>query len=154
VLSSLLAFGGLVFAAAQIRQARRTAALQALQEFIRSGNERERAILNATASTPAEQHHAFVELLNFLEMYAAAENGKLLVGIAKELVRDKLLDSLAIIDAQARWREVMEKAVITDVNFSHLARFIAAHRDELKICCAQLSLSAVHENTRDTRAAN
>ncbi len=74
-----------IFVVVQFVRLRRTSALQALQDFTKTITERERAIVRA--SDTEERRLAFWELVNFLEMNAAAYNGGLYIGPAAEIVR-------------------------------------------------------------------
>jgi hypothetical protein len=56
-------------------------------------------------------------------------------------VIDKVIDSIAVIESHEQWRAVIEKAVITDANFTHLARFTKKYHSELMRRRAQLAKS-------------
>ena len=93
-------------------------------------NERERALANA--HDDEERRHALVEYLNFLELYAAALNGRLLVEVAREVVTDKVMDSLLTIQRAPEWHGEIENAVSSESTFSHLCRFIRYHRHTMQ----------------------
>jgi hypothetical protein len=89
----------LFFTAWQFWRSRKTTTLQHLQDFFKSVIEREAALANATDDQ--KSRHAFVEYLDFLEVYSAAVIGGLFIGVAKELVRDKLIDSIITLERAA-----------------------------------------------------
>jgi hypothetical protein len=124
---SALAVG---FAGVQMRQARKTAVLQVLQEFFKQVTERERALRSATDEV--EHRWAFVEYLNFLELYAAVCNRRVVRSVAKEMIRDKLIDSIAVIERTPEIHVEIEMAVTTAPTFKHLRRFYRANRNEIK----------------------
>ena len=127
----MLACLGLAFTALQFGRARKAACLQALQQFSKDANEREAAL---AGSRPENQEHAFVEFLNFLEIYSAAENSRLLTGTAREIVRDKLIDSLCILEKYTHWHPIIENAVITKNNLKHVKLFMSRNRRLLHLC--------------------
>lgn len=131
-LSSVVAAIGLLVSAYQTRQFRRSVSLQALVEFSKAANERERALNLGDAPT---KQHAFVEFLNFLELYAASYNGQLFVGVARELVEDKLIDSLVILECAPEWRTKIEEATTSQIAFKHLGRFMKQHRTTISARC-------------------
>jgi hypothetical protein len=114
------------FACVQMRLARRNAVLQALQSFDKTANDREIAL--GSAETEAGRQHAFYEFMNFLELYAGICNRKLLSGLAHELVRDRLVDSLIVIERALGWREAINKAIFHTDTFSELRRFLNKNR--------------------------
>jgi hypothetical protein len=126
VVGAVAAASAAIFAGRQMMQARRTAALQSLQEFLKVATERERALL--TAAGADAQEHAFVELLNFLEVYAAAHNSSLFGGVSKELVGDKLLDAIILLEQSQQWHPQIEAAITSETTFKYLRKFIASNR--------------------------
>jgi hypothetical protein len=118
---------GLFISAWQFWRNRKAATLQHLQDFFKSMNERE-AALAAGQGDARRQVHAFVEYLNFLEVYSAAVNDKLFIGVAKELVSDKIIDSLVILDATPEWHDQIESSITSKVTYKHIAEFIARNR--------------------------
>lgn len=117
---------GLFVTAWQFARSREATTLQNLQEFFKASNEREAAL--AEAKDDAARRHAFVEYLNFLEVYSAAENGGLFIGVARELVRDKIIDSLVVLDAMPQWHQQIEASISSSVTYSHISEFMARHR--------------------------
>lgn len=110
----------------QVREARKAADLQSLETFFANTLERESAFVRATNQD--EKLQAFTEYLNFLECQAAALNGGILPKVSRELVRDKVVDSLALIEAQKAWHTELEKAILTPNTFTNLTKFIRRHR--------------------------
>ena len=125
----------MIFVGAQIRAAGRTADIKILQEFNRSTIERESAFSNA--SDDARKEQAFVELLNFLEIYAAALNGGLLPPISRRIVRDSLVNSIAAIQLAPFWSQKFSEAIKTVTTFEELGRFM---RDEKEAISAVVNM--------------
>ena len=115
----------MIFAAYQLRLGRRIAVLQALQEFFKTISERERAFASASEG---DRENAFVDFLNALELYAAAYIKRLITGVSRELVRDKLIDSLALIENAPHWHEKIEEAVTSEPTFKYLKAFLTKYR--------------------------
>lgn len=118
---------GLLLNAWQFSRSRRTAALQQIQDFYKSTTERELALANANGDE-RKLRHAFIEFLNFLEVYAAAINGKMFFGIAREIVSDKLIDSIVVLEGSRQWHDEIEKSITSVVTYKHLRLFITQHR--------------------------
>jgi hypothetical protein len=100
------------------------ATLQSLQEFFKASNEREAAL----AEAEGDKRHAFIEYMNFLEVYSAAANGGLLTGITLELVNDKLIDSAVVLMQLGHWHEVIDGSFTGPTTYAHLRRFIGRHK--------------------------
>jgi hypothetical protein len=122
--SSLAAAAGLVLTAWQLRRARTTATLQSLQEFFKASNEREAALAEAQGN----KRHAFIEFMNFLEVYSAAANGGLLAGVTLEIINDKLIDSIVVLMQLGHWHEVIGGSITSPITYKHLRKFIGRHR--------------------------
>jgi hypothetical protein len=122
---------GLFFTAWQFWRSRRTTTLQHLQEFFKSTIEREAALAHATDDQ--KRRHAFVEYLDFLEVYSAAVIDGLFIGVAKEMVRDKLIDSIITLERAEPWHAVIEDSVTSAITYKYLRRFIAKHRKVLDL---------------------
>jgi len=103
--------------------------LQHLQDFFKAMNERETALKSAQCD--ADKVHAFVEYLNFLEIYSAAINGGLFTGTARELVYDKIADSLVILENAPQWHDQIEKSRTSHVTYKHILKFMERERREL-----------------------
>ncbi|GAN50835.1 hypothetical protein ME121_4892 [Methylobacterium sp. ME121] len=113
----------------QVREARKAADLQSLETFFANTLERESTFLRATIQD--DKFQAFAEYLNFLECQAAALNGGILPKVSRELVRDKVIDALALIEAQSGWHAELEKAILTPNTFTNLTKFIRGHRKDI-----------------------
>ena len=150
--AAFCAAGGLVLTALTVSRSRRTADLQALQKFSDDANEREAALHNA--GDDASRHHAFNELMNFLELYACAYNDGLIVGRAStKMVRLKLIDSFIELDAAKLWHPHIGKAVDRTTTFIEFANFIASNRPEVERRKAE-KMRALTSGVRDAEMAH
>jgi hypothetical protein len=122
--SSLAAAVGLGLTAWQFWRSRAVATLQSLQEFFKASNERESAL----AEAQGDKRHAFIEFMNFLEVYSAAANGRLLTGVTLELVNDKLIDSIVVLMQLGHWHDAIEGSVTGPTTYVHLRQFIRRHK--------------------------
>lgn len=86
-------------------------------------NEREAALRDAE-----NKRHAFVEFMNFLEVYAAASNERLITGVAREFVNDKLIDSIVLLQQSKSWHQEVATSVNSEVVYKHLLTFARRHR--------------------------
>ncbi|MDH2406811.1 hypothetical protein QCM77_44330 [Bradyrhizobium sp. SSUT18] len=118
---------GLLLSSWQFWRSRKATTLQHIQDFLKSMNEREAALADSQ-DDPAKQRHAFVEYLNFLEVYAAAVNGRLFVGVARELVCEKIVDSLVVLDAAPDWHQQIESSISSGSTYSHIRKFMSRYR--------------------------
>jgi hypothetical protein len=125
--STLAAAVGLCLTAWQLWKTRAVTTLQSLQEFFKASNEREAAL----AQAEGDKRHAFIEFMNFTEVYAAAANGRLLTGVTLELVNDKLIDSVVVLMRLSHWHEVIEASVTSPATYVHLRRFIQRHKQTI-----------------------
>lgn len=89
-------------------------------------NERE-AVLAASKDDGAKHLHAFIEFLNFLEIYSAAINARLFIGVAREIVQDKILDSIVVLEQSPHWHEEIEKSRNSKITYKHLFRLSQRH---------------------------
>jgi hypothetical protein len=121
---------GLFINAWQFWRNRKATTLQHLQEFLKAMNERE-AALATNKDDPPKQLHAFIEFLNFLEVYSAAINKGLLIGAAREIVCDKILDSIVAVDSMPHWHLEIEKSITSGVTYKHIRRFMKRYRRTL-----------------------
>lgn len=119
----------LIFVGYQIYAARNSTDLVSLIEFQRSISNQEDRFLHA--SDNAEKNQAFVELLNILEVYAAAINGRLLHGISRSLVADKLRDAIALIELDPAWAAKFNQVRTTGTTFSSLDKFRTRERSKI-----------------------
>lgn len=124
---TVAAAAGLLINAYQTWRTRKTVTLQHLQDFLKAMNERE-AALAMNKDDAAKQLHAFIEFLNFLEIYSAAINSRLFVGVAREIVQEKILDSIVELEHLPHWHEEIEKSITSATTYKHLRRFIGTHR--------------------------
>lgn len=118
---------GLFVNAGQFWRTRKTTTLQHIQDFFKSMNDREAALATA-GDDQAKQRHAFVEYLNFLEVYSAAVNSGLFIGVAREIVCDKIIDSLVLLDAAPAWHQQIESSISSGVTYSHIRTLMRRHR--------------------------
>jgi hypothetical protein len=100
-------------------------------------NERE-AALAANKDDAPKQLHAFIEFLNFLEIYSAAMNARLLAGVARELVQDKLLDCAVILESSPYWQAEIEKSKTSETTYKHTKLFT---RKYSKVIAARMRAS-------------
>lgn len=128
--AALVAATSAGFAGFQVMLSRRTATLQVLQVFDKAITEREAAL--AAADTDQAKEHAFIEFLNFLELYAGIANRTLLAGLALELVRDRLIDSVVVIERAPAWHDAIDNAIFHQDTFGELRKFLEMHRALLK----------------------
>jgi hypothetical protein len=122
-----LALAGLYF---QIRMTRKSADLQALQDFVRNADQREDRLLDAV--TDAKKDQSFNEFLNFLESSAGALNHNLFPKTTKQFVREKVRDSIATIQSVQSWHIKFEQAITTDTTFAEIAKFMRRNRADIE----------------------
>lgn len=127
---TVAAAAGLFVNAYQAWRTRKTVTLQHLQDFLKAMNERE-AALAASKDDGPKQLHAFIEFLNFLEIYSAAINAQLFVGVAREIVQDKILDSIVVLEHSPHWHEEIEKSITSETTYKHLRRFVKTNRSTI-----------------------
>lgn len=132
-ISAIAATLGLAFVGIQIRAARGTNDFQALLEFERLIDDRERAFFGAVRKDPSDglADEAYHSLLNLLEVYAAAHNRRLIHRTTAEFVKDKLLDSHVLIEEDVYWRDKRAKAKLNTTTFSAWDRFVDLHNAEI-----------------------
>ena len=106
----------------QVKESRKASDLLALQAFLKDAREHEGALLRAASDD--EKDSAFVDLLNFLELYAAAYNGKLFPKISRRIVRLKLRDTLSIIQKNELWHNKLIAAMTSPDTFEELSKFM------------------------------
>ena len=122
---------GLIFTGCQLYSNRLTGDLQALQKFYDDVTERE-AALAAARGDDGKMRHAFLELMNHLELYASAFNHKLVIGVGREMVRHKLVDTYVVINANASWHPHIERATDSHTTFIEFRKFIKAHMKQIE----------------------
>lgn len=121
---------GLGFIGWQIKVAGRATDFQTLQSFLRDAREHEQALLTSLEDEARDM--AFIDYLNFLEVYASALHRKLFYKTTKELVRDKLVDALALISIMPDWHSKFEKAITSQSTFSSIGVFMRKHRTAIQ----------------------
>jgi hypothetical protein len=109
-----------------MRNAVRVATLQSLQEFFKTVLDRERAVRDA--KTLEEREYSFNEYMDCLELYAGAYNARLLRKLTREIVRDKIIDVVVVLELLPESRAQVEKAINSPAVYSHLYAFVKSHR--------------------------
>jgi hypothetical protein len=127
VAGTFAAAAGLFVNAWQFWRNRKATTLQHLQELFRTMNEREAALSEAKGDEP-KYIHAFVEFLNFLEIYSAALNTNLFIGAAREIARDKVLDSIVALDSMPHWHGEIENSITSGVTYKHISLLMRRER--------------------------
>ncbi|MGJ0507169.1 MAG: hypothetical protein ACR652_08535 [Methylocystis sp.] len=131
---------GLGFIGWQVKEARKTSDIQSLQAFLRDTKEHEHALLEAKTVEAKDQ--SFIELLNFLEAYAAAINGGLFPKITRDIVREKLIDSIAVITESDAWHVKLAEAVTSESTFQCLRQFMRKEKAAINaVISARASLT-------------
>lgn len=120
-LQAIAAFLGLLFVGWQIRLARKSSDLQTLMQFVENFRQHEHRLLSSKSSE--ERKVAFVDLLNLLETWAAAYNGKLLRGESRKMAELKLRDALALIQADKNLGEEFVDSMSSEDTFSGIHKF-------------------------------
>lgn len=123
------AVAGLIFVGWQISAARKTADLQALQEFVRGAAYHETRL--SDAETGEKKTQAFFEFMNFLETIAAAINTGLFPRTTKKFAHQKLRDSLAVLQAEPQWHQHIEQAITSANTFEEIRIFIQRNKAEI-----------------------
>jgi len=117
---------GLGFIGWQVNEARKASNVNSLLAFLQDVKEHEHALLRG--ETEEEKDQAFIEFLNFLEAYAAAINGRLFPKVTHKLVREKLIDCIAVITEAKAWYPKLEEAVTSPTTFQCLTQFTSKER--------------------------
>jgi len=120
--AALAAVAALAFIGWQIKQARKTSDLLTLQAFLKDVKDHESALLAASSDDEMEQ--AFIEILNFLEVYATAINRELIPKVSKVFIRQTLRNSLANIQNAPEWHDKMVEAITSPDTFENLVQFL------------------------------
>jgi hypothetical protein len=139
VIAAGVAAFGLIFVGRQIRDARKTADLHALREFLRGVTEHEDRLSNPDSNEKKRQ--AFNEFLNFLEVNAAADNRNLFPKTTR-LIVDKLSTSIAVIQETPGWRGPFCEAVTSSTTFVELGKFMKRNRKAINDRVAELRSKA------------
>ncbi|MCF7698240.1 hypothetical protein [Loktanella sp. M215] len=125
ILSALAAVIGLGFIGWQIRQARKTSDFTTLQAFLKDAKDCENALMSDNLG---DGRKAFIELMNFLEIYAVALNKGLVPKVSRDVIRLKLCDSLAVIQNAPKWHVVLEEAISSPETFEELQKFMTKNK--------------------------
>ena len=118
---------------AQVRQASRAAdatTLGAVHQAL--SNE----LTNFTAARAVEGQpqaviNAFYSLVNFLELQAAAVNGRLNGSVSREIVSDLIKSAVADIEEFPAWNDVIQAGVDSPKTYAHLRLFCERNRREI-----------------------
>ncbi len=136
VAQAVTALVGLLFVGTQIRQARKTGDLQSLQEFLHAAKDHEHALINSGSDEDREK--AFYEFVNFLETQAAALRGGLFSSVTRRIVREKIRDSVAVIEVIEPWMAKLDAAISSETTFEHLRDFCRRERRHIdRVKCAR-----------------
>jgi hypothetical protein len=128
-IAALVAACSATFAGVQMLLARRTSVLQVLQSFDKAVGDREAAL--GSAKTEETKEHAFHEFMNLLELYAAICNRNLVTGLAYELIRDRLIDSVVVIERAKTWHDIIDQAIFHSGTFEELRLLLETHKSIL-----------------------
>lgn len=128
----------LLFTAVSFRGTKRSGDLTSLIKFVETLQAAEKAFMSE--SNDSEKDDRFIELINILEAYCAAYNANLLQRKTKELVRDKIIDSVALINRYPIWLLKFSDAKIGDTSLSELARFEKSHQKKIRTLAGMLAL--------------
>jgi len=128
--AAMAAVIGLFFVGLQIKAARMTADLQALQEFFRAAADHEARLGNTDGDEKNLQ--AFNEFLNFLEVSATAYNHELFQKTTKKIVYEKLRDSIVVLKENPQWHRRIEQAITSDSALEELRIFMERNRTDIE----------------------
>jgi hypothetical protein len=123
--ATMVSFGGMVFVGLQLRQGQRSGDLTSLLTFRRDTDTAEEAFVLADSE---RKDDAFHDLMNHLECYAGAYNGKLFAKTTKKFVKGKLCDSIVVIQNQPSWASKMDGLLTSPRTFAELRRFCEKNR--------------------------
>ena len=118
----------------QMSRTRRSSDLLALQKFHEEASKRESALTEAKSTGEEAWRHAFIEFLNFLEVYACAYNNRLIIGRgSKDIIRHKLEDCFIEVEAAKDLHPHIAAAVDRATTFAELKKLIRDHRNEVDL---------------------
>ncbi len=129
VVATIASVAGLVFVGRQIRDANKTSDLRALYDFAARAEAIE-ARLNEAPDDRVRTRVVY-ELLNFLEVTAAAYRRRLFGKASHEIARDKLIDSLAVIWTTPEMLPIIEAGVTSSTAFMEICAFISENREAI-----------------------
>ena len=130
LVAGVAALLGLPFIGWQVRAARKTSDLQALQSFSTEMQKCEERLLAAKCEKSREA--AFNDLLNLLELNAAALNAGLFPRTTRRLAREKIRDSLLVIESAKEWHSKFLQSITTETTFSEILLFIRSEKKYLR----------------------
>ena len=130
---------GLPFVGYQIWLGRKATDLQSLQAFNSDTQRCEHAF--DVADVDQSKVRAFRDLLNHLELYAAALNDGLLNKTSTRFVESKLCDAIALIEASPRWLAALEESVTNEQTFDDMATFRQRHATRIKSLASEFRKS-------------
>jgi hypothetical protein len=128
LVAAIAAVAALAFVGFQIRQARKTADFATLKEFLKDVKEYQDRLLTAPLSS---KDTAFVEFMNFLEVYALALDKNLVPKVSRKLIAQTLCESVACIWKAPDCHPLIEKAYTSEEVFENIIKF--AKKNEVKI---------------------
>jgi hypothetical protein len=71
-------------------------------------------------------------LANFLEVLAASLNAGLLPKISRKIIREKLVDSIALITEEPSWHSTLFDGVMSSTAFAELAKFMRREKPAIE----------------------
>jgi hypothetical protein len=87
----------------------------------------------STAEDLEKRQQELVNYLNFLEVYAAAVNERLLEEVTMNLARDRIVNDLAILSVSADARERVKCSITSSETFSHIQKFWKNNRVSIEL---------------------
>ena len=139
LLALFVSFCSLLFTAVSFRGTKRSGDLTALIKFVETLQVAEKNFFSEEDSAKDDR---FVELLNLLEAYCAAYHANLLPRKTRELVRDKLIDALALIRRYDAWAAKFSESTVGEKAFAELERFEKAHHKRIAMVASKLAAPA------------
>lgn len=109
----------------QMKSARSTSEVQTLIEFHRRVDALEDKL---ASSTNEDRYFAFIDYVNFLEVFAGLNNSKALHKISTEIIAKKIISALAIIDISDNFKEMLHNAIDTPSTFSEIKKFMKINK--------------------------
>lgn len=147
VASGFAALIALGITAYQIYRSRLASDLIALQTFFSGVTERERALAQADKEGGYMSRHSFVELANFIELYAGVDNKRLLGSACRPFVRDKVADSIVVFELTGQQSKIRDATTTSDT-FSEIAIFVRRHKKLIRKRRAELN-KTIEETSGD-----
>jgi hypothetical protein len=129
IVATLISAAALAYLAKQVRLGARAEDLRSLYDFYQRAEDVEARLLRE--QDEARRQSVRYELLNFLEISSRAYLHHLYGKASSEIVRDKLIDSLATVFDNAEMQEIMKAGVTSPSSFSEIMNFHRKHRREI-----------------------